>query len=57
MKDTRHRLERERQRLLDQWAYLPEKERARLLVRIMDIDEHLSMVKSRSRFQLPGRTR
>ncbi len=38
---------RERKRLMEQWAYAPEKERPYLLVRLMDIDEQLGLGKAK----------
>ncbi|BCV23015.1 hypothetical protein [Moorella sp. Hama-1] len=57
IKDIQRNLLRERQALLEQWAYAPERDRPHLLVRLMDIDEQLELgkVKSKPRTRLPKR--
>ena len=52
--DIQSHLLRERKALLDQWRYVPEKDRPHLIVRIMDIDEQLERARAKKGLKRPG---
>ncbi|MGB9660464.1 MAG: hypothetical protein ACPL5F_00410 [Moorellaceae bacterium] len=47
MRDIQRRLLRERRALLDQWVHASPRDRAEILVRIMDIDEQIEVGKTK----------
>jgi len=47
VRDIQRSLLRERRALLEQWVHAPQKDRAEILVRIMDIDEQIEASKTK----------